>query len=420
MGRLVMKFGGTSLSDIERIRQVARHIVREVESGEEVAVVVSAMAGETDALVAKTREASPLHDAREYDVVVASGEQISAGLLAIVLQDMGVNARSWQGWQIPLLTDGAHGAARIENIAAGAIAERLSRRQVAIVTGFQGIGPDNRITTLGRGGSDTSAVALAAALDAHCDIYTDVDGIYTSDPRIVAKARKIDRISYEEMLEFASLGARVLQTRSVVLAMAYRVRLRVRSSFEPFDAPDQHATGGERLGTLLCNEDKIVEKQLVTGITHSRDEAKVTLFSVPDRPGVSSSIFSPLAEAGIDVDMIVQNISEDGERANVTFTLRESALAQALRVIERRKTQIGFERAIGAGDVAKISVVGLGMHSHAGVAARMFAILAGKNINILAITTSEIKISVLIDAAYTELAVRTLHSAYGLDREERV
>lgn len=418
MGRLVMKFGGTSVGDIERIRNVARHAAREIKAGQEVAVVVSAMAGQTDRLVGWTREASPLHDAREYDAVVASGEQVSAGLLAIVLQDMGIPARSWQGWQVPIRTDGMHGAARIKAVEGAELRSRLAQGQVAVVTGFQGIGPDNRITTLGRGGSDTSAVALAAALEARCDIYTDVDGVYTSDPRIVAKARKIARISYEEMLEMASLGAKVLQTRSVELAMVHRVPLQVRSSFEAPDAPSHGRSGNAGPGTFVCDEDEIVEQQIVTGIAYSKDEAKVTLVGVPDRPGVSAGIFGPLAETGIDVDMIVQNISEDGEHADVTFTVSERELDRALGVIDKAQEQIGFKRLIGARDVAKVSVIGIGMRSHAGVAARMFKALADKSINIQAITTSEIKISVLIDAAYTELAVRTLHTAYDLDADE--
>lgn len=417
MGRLVMKFGGTSVADIERIRNVARHVAREVAEGHEVAVVVSAMAGVTDRLVGWTREASALHDAREYDAVVASGEQVTAGLLAIVLQGMGISARSWQGWQVPILTDGVHGAARIADIDPTGIVERFALGQVAIITGFQGIGPDNRITTLGRGGSDTSAVAVAAALKARCDIYTDVDGVYTTDPRIVAKARKIDRIAYEEMLELASLGAKVLQTRSVELAMVHRVPLQVRSSFAPPDAADQSTDGGKQPGTLVCDEDDIVEQQVVTGITYSKDEAKVTVVGVPDRPGVSAGLFGPLADSGISVDMIVQNVSGDGEHADVTFTVPEVDLEKALRVIEETAQQIGYQALHGSRDVAKVSVIGIGMRSHAGVASTMFRSLAEKSINIQAITTSEIKISVLIDSAYTELAVRSLHSSYGLDQE---
>ncbi len=420
MGRLVMKFGGTSVGDIERIRNVARHVAREVADGNQVAVVVSAMAGQTDRLVGWTREASALHDAREYDAVVASGEQVSAGLLAIVLQDMGIPARSWQGWQVPIRTDGMHGAARITDIDGSELRSRMEQGQVAVVTGFQGIGPDNRITTLGRGGSDTSAVAIAAAVDARCDIYTDVDGVYTCDPRIVAKARKIARISYEEMLELASLGAKVLQTRSVELAMVHRVPLQVRSSFEAPDSPNQNTQDGSGPGTFVCDEEEIVEQQVVSGIAYSKDEAKVMLVGVPDRPGVSAGIFGPLAEQGIDVDMIVQNVSEDGEHADVTFTVAERELDRALQVIGGLKDKIGFSRLISARDVAKVSVIGIGMRSHAGVAARMFSALAEKGINIQAITTSEIKISVLIDAAYTELAVRTLHTAYELDAQDTV
>ncbi|MGF7158501.1 aspartate kinase [Rhodoligotrophos appendicifer] len=416
MGRLVMKFGGTSVADIARIRNVARHVAREVNAGHEVAVVVSAMAGTTDRLVGWTREAAALHDAREYDAVVASGEQVTAGLTAIVLQEMGIPARSWQGWQVPLETDGMHGAARIMRINPVGIIERFAQGQVAVMAGFQGISTDGRITTLGRGGSDTSAVALAAALNARCDIYTDVDGVYTTDPRIVAKAQKIARISYEEMLEMASLGAKVLQTRSVELAMVYRVPLQVRSSFEAPDSPNQNTSDGGGPGTLVCDEEDIVEQQVVTGIAYSRDEGKVTVVRVPDRPGVSAAIFGPLADRGISVDMIVQNVSEDG-LTDVTFTVPQKDLDRALKAIDESKDMIGYERIRSSQDVAKISVIGVGMRSHAGVAADMFKALAEKSINIQAITTSEIKVSVLIDAAYTELAVRTLHTTYDLDGE---
>jgi len=415
MGRLVMKFGGTSVADIERIRNVARHVEREVKAGQEVAVVVSAMAGTTDRLVGWCREAAALHDAREYDAVVASGEQVTAGLLAIVLQDMGIPARSWTGWQVPVKTDGVHGAARILDIDVSEVVKRLSQGQVAVMAGFQGIGPDRRITTLGRGGSDTSAVALAAALSARCDIYTDVDGVYTTDPRIVEGARKAERISYEEMLEMASLGSKVLQTRSVELAMVYKVPLQVRSSFEAPDAPNQNRPDGSGPGTIVCDEDKIVEQQVVSGIAYSKDEAKVSIRRVRDKPGVSAGIFGPLAEANISVDMIVQNVSTDGQTANITFTIATKDLPRTLEVLEQAKEKIGYHELLHATGVAKVSIIGIGMRSHAGVAARMFKTLADKGVNIQAITTSEIKVSVLIDAAYTELAVRALHTAYGLD-----
>ena len=415
MGRLVMKFGGTSVADIDRIRNVARHVEREVKAGHEVAVVVSAMTGITDRLVGWCREAAAVHDAREYDIVVSSGEQVTAGLLAIVLQDMGIPARSWTGWQVPVRTDGVHGAARIAAIEGAEIINRMAQGQVAVMAGFQGIGPNNRITTLGRGGSDTSAVALAAALEASCDIYTDVDGVYTADPRIVSKARKLDRISYEEMLEQASLGAKVLQTRSVELAMVYKVPLQVRSSFEAPDAANQNKPDGTGPGTLVCSEEKIVEQHVVSGIAYSRDEAKVSIRRVKDRPGVSASIFGPLAEADISVDMIVQNVSSDGETANITFTLARKDLRKALEVLSGIKDKVGFHELTHSADVAKVSVVGIGMRSHAGVAAKMFKSLADKGVNIQAITTSEIKVSVLIDEAYTELAVRALHAAYGLE-----
>jgi aspartate kinase len=415
MGRLVMKFGGTSVADIERIRNVARHVEREVKAGHEVAVVVSAMAGTTDRLVGWCREAAAVHDAREYDAIVASGEQVTSGLLAIVLQDMGIPARSWHGWQVSVKTDGVHGAARIAAIDASELRKRMEQGQVAVVAGFQGIGPDKRITTLGRGGSDTSAVALAAALEARCDIYTDVDGVYTTDPRIDAKARKLDRVSYEEMLEMASLGAKVLQTRSVELAMVYKVPLQVRSSFEAPDAANQNRPDGSGPGTLVCDEDSIVEQHVVSGIAYSKDEAKVSIRKVKDKPGVSASIFGPLAEADISVDMIVQNVSTDGETANITFTLARKDLRKALEVLQGLKDKVGYHELTHSIDVSKVSVVGIGMRSHAGVAAKMFKSLAEKGINIQAITTSEIKISVLIDEAYTELAVRALHSAYGLE-----
>ena len=403
MARLVLKFGGTSLADIERIKLVARRVSAEVEAGHEVAVVVSAMAGVTNQLVAWTRETSRLHDAREYDVVVASGEQVTAGLLALALQNLGIDARSWLGWQIPIRTDDVHGKARIQSIEVTELRRRLALGQVAVVSGFQGVGLRGRITTLGRGGSDTSAVALAAALEAdRCDIFTDVDGVYTSDPRIVAKARKLEKITYEEMLEMASQGAKVLQTRSVEMAMNHRVRVQVLSSFT--DAP----------GTLVVDEDEIVEQQVVSGIAYSRDEAKITVQKVPDRPGVAAAIFGPLADNAINVDMIVQNISEDG-RADLTFTVARADLDRAVSVLEERRGLLGFAALKPDSNVVKISVIGVGMRSHSGVAKQMFQTLFEKGINIQVISTSEIKVSVLIAAEYTELALRALHTAYGLD-----
>jgi aspartate kinase len=404
MARIVQKFGGTSVADIDRIRAVADRVKREVDAGNEIAVVVSAMAGATNQLVDWTRQTCTLHDAREYDAVVASGEQVTAGLLALALQDRGINARSWLGWQIPIRTDGIHGKARISEIPTEELLRRMREGQVAVVAGFQGLGPDNRITTLGRGGSDTSAVALAAALQAdRCDIFTDVDGVYTTDPRIVAKARKLDRITYEEMLELASQGAKVLQTRSVEMAMNHRVRVQVLSSF--IDAP----------GTLVVDEDEIVEQQVVSGIAYSRDEAKVTLLKVADRPGVAAAIFGPLAEHAINVDMIVQNISEDGRFTDLTFTVGKADLARTVKVLEDRRGQLGFAALKPDPNVVKISVIGVGMRSHAGVAQQMFKTLAEKNINIQVISTSEIKVSVLLAEEYTELALRALHTAYGLD-----
>jgi aspartate kinase len=416
MARLVMKFGGTSVADIDRIRNVARHVRREVDAGHQVAVVVSAMAGTTNQLVAWTRAASMLHDAREYDAVVASGEQITSGLLAIALHDIGINARSWQGWQIPIRTDSAHGAARIADIDGARLIERMEQGQVAVVAGFQGIGPDNRIATLGRGGSDTSAVAVAAAVRAdRCDIYTDVDGVYTTDPRIVPKARRLDKVSYEEMLEMASLGAKVLQVRSVELAMVQGVRTFVRSSF---DDPDMLAARNEQdpPGTLICDEEEIVEKKVVTGIAYSKDEAEISLRRVADKPGVAAAVFVPLAAANINVDMIVQNISEDGSLTDLTFTVPTADYERSMTVLKGAQGKVGYQAIGGSADVAKVSIIGIGMRSHAGVAAEAFQALASKGINIRAITTSEIKISILIDAPYTELAVRTLHSLYGLDR----
>ena len=420
MTTLVMKFGGTSVANVERIRNVARHVKREVDAGNKVAVVVSAMSGSTNQLVSWVREASLLHDAREYDAVVASGENVTAGLLAIVLQSMGVSARSWQGWQIPVVTDNAHGAARIMSIDGARLKERLASGEVAVVAGFQGIEPErNRVTTLGRGGSDTSAVALAVAIDADlCDIYTDVDGVYTTDPRVVPKARRMTKISYEEMLEMASLGSKVLQTRSVELAMVYRVRTRVLSSFVAPDAMQPaHPDTWDTLGTILCDEDEIVESQVVSGIAYSKDEAKVTIRKIADKPGVAAAIFGPLAQANVNVDMIVQNLSSDGRHTDMTFTVLESELPRALEVLKVAREEIGYFDVDSSADVVKISVIGIGMRSHAGVAAEMFKALAEKGINILAITTSEIKISVLINSAYAELAVRTLHSLYGLDAD---
>ncbi|MEL6421792.1 MAG: aspartate kinase [Pseudomonadota bacterium] len=418
MAVVVMKFGGTSVADLDRIRNVAAHVKREVDAGNHCAVIVSAMAGQTNTLVGFTREAASLHDAREYDAVVSSGEQVTSGLLAIVLQSMGVSARSWQGWQIPIQTTDAHGSARIADIDGAELKRRMTDGQVAVIAGFQGLSPDNRITTLGRGGSDTSAVAIAAAVDAdRCDIYTDVDGVYTTDPRIVPQARRMDRVSYEEMLEMASLGAKVLQTRSVELAMLRRVRLLVRSSFDPPDGvPPARADFDDGIGTLVCDEDEIVEKQIVTGITFARDEAKVTLVKVADNPGVAARIFGPLAQASINVDMIVQSVSDDGESTDMTFTVPSGDLERTLAEIAKNRDDIQYQDVRGATDVVKVSVIGIGMRSHAGVAASMFKALADKGINLEAISTSEIKISVLIDSAYTELAVRTLHALYGLEQ----
>ena len=404
MVRIVQKFGGTSVADIDRISNAARRVKREVDAGNEVAVVVSAMAGATNQLIAWTRQASPMHDAHEYDVVVSSGEQVTAGLMALSLQALGVNARSWLGWQIPIRTDGVHSKARIDSIHTAEIEARLAQGQVAVVAGFQGIAPRGRITTLGRGGSDTSAVALAAALKAdRCDIFTDVEGVYTTDPRIVAKARKLNKITYEEMLELASQGARVLQTRAVALAMSHRVRLQVLSSFS--DSP----------GTLVVDEDEIVEKRVVSGIAYSRDEAKITVQGVADRPGVAAAIFGPLADNAINVDMIVQNVSEDGKTTDLTFTLARSDLDRAVAVLEGCRGALGFQALKPDSNVVKISVIGVGMRSHAGIAKQMFQTLADKGINIQVISTSEIKVSVLIAAEYTELALRALHTAYELD-----
>ena len=415
MARLVMKFGGTSVGDIERIRNVAAHVKREADAGHEVAVVVSAMSGETNRLVGLTRDVARLHDAREYDVVVSAGEQVSVGLLAMALQDIGVAARSWLGWQIAVSTSDVHGAARISDISADAIEAQFGQGRVAVIAGFQGLSSANRITTLGRGGSDTSAVAMAAALKAdRCDIYTDVDGVYTTDPRVVLQAKKLDRISYEEMLEMASLGAKVLQTRSVELAMAHNVRLQVRSSF---DAPDMKFPKDGVVGTLICNEDEIMEQEIVSGIAYAPNEAKVTLVQVADKPGVAAEIFGPLADAAVNVDMIVQNMSADGKTTDVTFTVSHDELERALGVIEALKGRVEYASLQAVSEMAKISIVGVGMRSHAGVAQKMFKELAKKGINIHVISTSEIKVSVLIDSDYAELAVRALHAAYGLDDE---
>jgi aspartate kinase len=404
MARIVMKFGGTSVGDIDRIKNVALRVQREVEAGNEVAVVVSAMSGTTNQLIAWTREMSTLHDAREYDTVVATGEQVTVGLLAMALQNLGIDARSWLGWQIPFRTDGIHGKARIEKIETDLMIERFAQGQVAVVAGFQGIGPDNRITTLGRGGSDTSAVALAAALNAdRCDIYTDVDGVYTTDPRIVSRARKIDRITYEEMLELASQGAKVLQTRSVAMAMQFGVRVQVLSSFE--DKP----------GTMVVDEDEIVEQQVVTGIAYSPDEAKVTLVNVPDRPGIAAAIFGSLADAAINVDMIVQNVGQDAKATDMTFTVGTADVERTAKVLDGLKEELAHAEIVTDSNVCKVSVVGVGMRSQPGVAKTMFSTLADKGINIQVISTSEIKVSVLIGSEYTELAVRALHTAFGLD-----
>jgi len=404
MALIVQKFGGTSVADMKRIASAARIVESEVAGGNKVAVVVSAMAGETNKLVNYIRDISATCDMKEYDTVVAAGEQVTAGLMALELQKVGLKARSWLGWQVPLRTTDAHGKARIKGIGPGTFARSISDGQVAVLAGFQGLGLDNRITTLGRGGSDTTAVALAAALGAdRCDIFTDVDGVYTSDPRIVAKARKISKITYEEMLEMASLGAKVLQTRSVELAMKYRVKLQVRSSFKDVE------------GTLVVDENEILEHELVSGIAHSRDESKITLIRVADRPGIAASIFGPLTEANINVDMIVQNVSEDGAATDLTFTVNRSDFDYALDVLENNKNNLGFERIASDPEVTKISVVGVGMRSHSGVAQKMFNALAERGINIQVISTSEIKVSVLISEEYTELALRALHFAYNLD-----
>jgi aspartate kinase len=406
MARLVLKFGGTSVGDIERIKAVAVRVKAEVDAGNEIAVVVSAMSGVTNRLVGYVDEIAPLYDAREYDVVVSSGEQITSGLLALALQELGVSARSWQGWQIPVHTDSAHGKARIQSISGEDVIKSLQAGEVAIVPGFQGIGPDGRVSTLGRGGSDTSAVALAAALEANrCDIYTDVEGIYTADPRIVAMAHKLEKITYEEMLEMASVGAKVLQTRAVEIAMKHAVRLQVLSSFT------------NKPGTLVVDEDEVVEQELVSGIAYSRDEAKITLVKVADKPGVAARIFGPLADAGVNVDMIVQNVSDDGKATDLTFTVTRSDLEHAVDILKENKDDLGYQDLSSDLDVVKVSVIGVGMRSHAGVAQRMFKSLGDEGINIQVISTSEIKVSVLIAEEFTERAVRALHTIYGLDAE---
>jgi aspartate kinase len=419
VARIVLKFGGTSVATVERIRQAARHVKREVDAGNQCAVVVSAMSGKTNELVAWCREAAPIHDAREYDAVVASGEQVTAGLMAIVLSEMGIPSRSFAGWQVPIHTDDAHGAARITDIDPTELDKRMTDGWVPVITGFQGVSPAGRITTLGRGGSDTSAVAVAAAVKAdRCDIYTDVDGVYTTDPRIVPRARRMNRISFEEMLEMASLGAKVLMIRSVELAMAQKVRLVVRSTFDDPDAPQVGPDGNPGVpGTLVCDEDEIMEKQIVSGVTLARGEAKITLRDVKDKPGVAASVFGALADESIVVDMIVQNVSDDGATTDITFTVPDAEYDKAVRTLEAASA-IEYGRLVGSKGGAKISVVGVGMRSHAGVAASMFKALADKGINIQLITTSEIKTSVLIDDQYAELAVRALHTYYGLDKPE--
>ncbi len=404
MARIVQKFGGTSVADLDRIRNVAEKVKKEVAAGNEVAVVVSAMAGTTNQLVGFARDIGPLHDAREYDTIVATGEQVTVGLLAIALQNIGVDARSWLGWQIPFRTDEVHGSARIDGIETDELDKRLKSGQVAVVAGFQGIGPDGRITTLGRGGSDTSAVALAAALQAdRCDIYTDVDGVYTTDPRLCPAARKLDQITFEEMLEMASAGAKVLQTRSVAMAMRHNVKLQVLSSFN------------ETPGTMVVDEEMTMEQQKISGIAYSRDEAKVTLSGLPDQPGIAAAIFGQLADAHINVDMIVQSAAADGQSTDITFSLGEADLDKAVALLEAARGDLGFAEISSNGKVAKISIIGTAMRTQAGIAKTMFAVLAEKGINLQVISTSEIKISVLIEADYTELAVRSLHEAFGLE-----
>ena len=406
MYRIVQKFGGTSVADTQRIKEAAKKVAFEHSQGHQVVVVVSAMAGVTNKLIKFKNCVNNGLNASEYDVVLSSGEQTSAALMALALQNMGIRARSWLGWQIPIWTDNVHGKARITGIKTDLLENQLKENEIVVVAGFQGLTPDKRITTLGRGGSDLTAVALAGALRAHqCDIFTDVEGIYTCDPRIVSSASKLDKITYEEMMEMSSLGAKVLQTRAVELAMNYNVRIQVRSAF--IDSP----------GTYLVSEDEIVEQQVVSGISHNRDEAKVTLLKVSDRPGVAAGVFGPLAEASVNVDMIVQNVSEDGKTTDLTFTVGQADLNLAVEVLETRKVEIGFHKIVADADLVKISIVGVGMRSHPGVAQTMFNALAKKGINIKVISTSEIKVSVLIDEEYTELALKALHSAYGLDRD---
>jgi aspartate kinase len=407
---LVMKFGGTSVATLDRIARASKRVAREVANGYDVIVIVSAMSGKTNELVGWVNETSPMFDAREYDAVVSSGENVTAGLMSLRLQEMDIPARSWQGWQVPVQTTSAHGAARILDIPSQNIMEKFGEgMKVAVVAGFQGVSPEGRITTLGRGGSDTTAVAFAAAFDAErCDIYTDVDGIYTTDPRIETKARKLDKIAFEEMLELASLGAKVLQTRSVELAMRFKVKLRVLSSFEEYDP---------NAGTLVCAEEEIMEQNAVSGVAYSRDEAKMTLISVADRPGIAAAIFGPLADAGINVDMIVQNISEDG-RTDMTFSCPTDQVARAQKAMDDAKSDgsINFSELVADTDVAKVSIVGIGMRSQSGVAAKMFKVLSDEGINIKVIATSEIKISVLVDRKYMELAVQSLHDAFELEK----
>lgn len=424
MARIVMKFGGTSMAGIERIRHVANLVKREAAAGNQVAVVVSAMAGETDRLIQFCREASSLYDPREYDVVVASGEQVTSGLLAITLQGMGLNARSYMGWQLPIRTSAAHAAALIDGIDVAVLERVFDDQGIAVIPGFQGVADDGSVSTLGRGGSDTSAVALAVAMKAdRCDIYTDVDGVYTTDPRIVPRARKLDIVTYEEMLELASVGAKVLQTRSVGLAMRENMPVRVLSSFEE---PDESRPAGTRRGTMIVGEDYMqsreaqrqnMERQLITGIAYDKNEARISLIGLSDKPGTVAAIFAPLAAANINVDMIVQSVAREGEKRDLTFTVPKAALAHSVDALTRAKGEIGFEEILTDSNVVKVSAVGVGMRSNAGIAARMFDALAGRGIRILAIATSEIKVSVLIPEEYTELAVRVLHTAYGLDAE---
>ncbi len=404
MARIVQKFGGTSVSNLDRIRNVAQRVKVEVDAGHEVAVVVSAMSGTTNQLVEWATSVGAVHDAREYDMIVATGEQVTVGLLSIALQNLGIDARSWLGWQVPIYTDDVHGAARIDHIDAASIEQRLSQGQVAVIAGFQGIGSDQRISTLGRGGSDTSAVAMAAALNAdRCDIYTDVDGVYTTDPHIAPKARKLSRITFEEMLEMASSGAKVLQTRSVAMAMRYNVNLQVRSSFT------------DALGTLVVNEESIMEQETISGIAYSSDEAKITIVGLPDRPGVAAAVFGQLADRHVNVDMIVQSASSTTKTTDISFSVGRLDIEKAVDIITKSQDFLEFETIVADPNVSKISVVGTAMRSQLGVAKTMFETLAAKGVNIQVISTSEIKISVLIDAEYTELAVRSLHTAFKLD-----